>query len=89
MNIQSYIADNICFLHADQNVEEVWVNQNGPNTETVDFNPAQNGWKNFFHSILPPMTQVQNEVPASKTMPSSILFHKVGRWFYVLNLAFW
>ena len=29
-------------------IELVWVNRNGPNTETVDLNPAQNGGKNFF-----------------------------------------
>ena len=29
-------------------LEWVWVNQNSPNTETIDFNPAQNGGKNFF-----------------------------------------
>ena len=29
-------------------IEWVWVNRNGPITETVDLNPAQNGGKNFF-----------------------------------------
>ena len=29
-------------------LEWVWVNRNGPITEMVDLNPAQNGGKNFF-----------------------------------------
>ena len=29
-------------------IEWVWVNRNGPITEMVDLNPAQNGGKNFF-----------------------------------------
>ena len=39
-------------------IEWVWVNRNGPNTETVIFNCAQNGGKNFFHAMLPPKTQL-------------------------------
>ena len=69
-------------------VEWVWVNRNGPNTEMVDFNPAQNGGKNFFHAMLPPMTQVQNGVTACQTMPSSVLFCEVGGWFYIFFLTF-
>ena len=41
--------------------------------------------KTFFHAMLPPMTQVQNELTACKTAPSFILFCKVGRWFYVFQ----
>ena len=69
-------------------LEWVWVNRNGPITEMVDLNPAQNGGKNFFHAMLPPMTQVRNEVTACQTMPSYVLFFEVGGWFYNFFLTF-
>ena len=66
------------------NIEWVWVNRNGPNI----FNPDQNHGKNFFHAMLPPMTQLQNEVPMCNPASSSVLFHQVGGWFYIFDLVF-
>ena len=70
-------------------IEWVWVNQNGPNTKMVDFNPAQNGGKNFFPCNA---ATYDSSLKQGYCMPNNALCHFVlqDRWmvlFFFLHFG--